>query len=364
MASEAYIVECVRTAGGRRNGQLSGWHPADLGAACVDEVMKRTNLPKDAVDDVIWGVVTPVGAQAANLGRLVSLSSGLDLKVPGCTVDRQCGSSQQALHFAAQAIMSGTQDIIIAGGGESMSTVPIWCSVGDGIANGRGVPMGDSLVIQYLDRMEETYKKYDLDPTFFSQFAGAELVVENYGLTRQDMDRFAAQSHAKAVNAKKNNRFAKEIVPLQKKTNGQNPTISCEGMAVHDEGIRPSTTVQGLAKLKPLQKGLVTAGQASQICDGAACLLVCSKAAVQKYNLRPRAKVVCMHVTGCDPIVMLDGPIEATRQCLRKANLPISAVDLYEINEAFASVPLAWYIFLGNILQKRLLTTFYNISMS
>ena len=207
--------------------------------------------------------------------------------------------------------------------------------------------MGQSLMNQYTERMEREYKEFDLEPTFFSQFAGAEFVAKNYNITRQDMDRFSSQSHARAVVAQKNGHFKREIVPVQKKTNGENPRIKADGLAVADEGIRPSTSEQGLAKLKPLQHGLVTAGQASQICDGAACLLVCSKAALQKYNLKPRAKVTSMHVVGCDPVVMLDGPIEATRQCLKKANLTINDVDLYEINEAFASVPLAWVKELG-----------------
>jgi len=333
--AEAYIVGAVRTATGRKNGRLSRIHPIDLGAMVVDELVDRTGIPTNAVDDVIFGVVMQIGAQASNLGRNVSLSSKLDLEVPGTTVDRQCGSSLQAIQFAAQAVMSGTQDVVIAGGVEAMSTVEIGSNVRDGLEHGRGKPKGE--------RMEADYPGIQ-----FSQFDGAELLAEKYGITRDELDAFGLLSHQRAAQATEDGRFKQEIVPL-------NITLEDGSPDVHtvDEGIRFGATLEGMQGLNPLREdGVITAGTASQISDGSAAIMVANEKAVKQYNLPVRAKIHSLAVVGSDPVIMLEGPIPATQKVLEKAGLTIDDIDLYEVNEAFGSVPLAWAKALGADMDK------------
>jgi acetyl-CoA C-acetyltransferase len=323
--ADAYIVGAVRTATGKRNGRLSTIHPIDLGAAVIDELIDRTGIPTGAVDDVIFGVVSQIGAQAGNLGRNVSMASKLDLEVPGTTVDRQCGSSLQAIQFGAQAVMSGTQDVIICGGVEAMSTVEIGSNVRDGLEHGRGVPKGERLELEYPGIK-------------FSQFDGAELLAEKYQITRHDLDSFAVLSHQRAAAATEAGHFKQEIVPLNIKLEDGSDDVH-----VKDEGIRAGASLEGLQALNTLREGgVITAGSASQISDGAAAILVANEAAVKAYNLPVRAKIHALAVVGSDPVIMLEGPIPATQKVLEKAGLKIEDIDLYEVNEAFGSVPLAW----------------------
>ena len=333
--TDAYIVGAVRTATGRKKGRLSKVHPVDLGAIAVDALVERTGIPTDAVDDVIFGVVSQIGSQASNLARNVALSSVLELEVPGVTVDRQCGSSLQALQFAAQAVMSGTQDVVIAGGVEAMSTVEIGSNVRDGLANGRGQPKGDRLEAQYPGIQ-------------FSQFDGAELLAEKYDISREELDQFGFTSHQRATAATKAGYFKDEVVPVPiKLEDGSND------MHTVDEGIRFDASLEGMQGLDTLREGgRITAGTASQISDGAAALLVANEHAVKKHNLQVRAKIHSVAVTGADPVIMLEGPIPATKKVLEKAGLTIDDMDLYEVNEAFGSVPLAWAKALGADMEK------------
>lgn len=323
--ADAYIVGAVRTATGRKKGRLSHIHPVDMGAVVIDELVDRTGVPTDAVDDVIFGVVSQIGSQAGNLGRNVAMSSKLDLSVPGTTVDRQCGSSLQAIQFGAQAVMSGTQDVIICGGVEAMSTVEIGSNIRDGLEHGRGTPKGERLEIQYPGIQ-------------FSQFDGAELLAEKYGISRHDLDCFGLQSHQRAAEATEKGYFKQEIVPLNIKLE--------DGSAdVHDvdEGIRAGASMEGMESLITLREGgVITAGTASQISDGAAAIMVANEDAIEKYNLPVRARIHSLAVVGSDPVIMLEGPIPATQKVLDKAGLSIDDIDLYEVNEAFGSVPLAW----------------------
>ena len=323
--ANAYIVGAVRTATGRKKGRLSRMHPIDMGAAVIDELVDRTGIPTDKVDDVVFGVVMQIGAQAGNLGRNVAMSSKLALEVPGTTVDRQCGSSLQAIQFGAQAVMSGTQDVVISGGVEAMSTVEIGSNIRDGLKHGRGVPKGERLEMQYPGIQ-------------FSQFDGAELLAEKYGISREELDAFGLLSHQRAAAATKNGYFNNEIVPL-------NIELEDGSKDVHtvDEGIRFESTLEGMQSLNTLREGgVITAGTASQISDGAAAIMVANEDAVQKYNLPVRAKIHSLAVVGSDPVIMLEGPIPATEKVLEKAGLTIDDIDLYEVNEAFGSVPLAW----------------------
>lgn len=323
--ANAYIVGAVRTATGRKKGRLSRMHPIDMGAAVIDELVDRTGIPTDKVDDVVFGVVMQIGAQAGNLGRNVAMSSKLALEVPGTTVDRQCGSSLQAIQFGAQAVMSGTQDVVISGGVEAMSTVEIGSNIRDGLEHGRGVPKGERLEMQYPGIQ-------------FSQFDGAELLAEKYGISRKELDAFGLLSHQRAAAATKNGYFNDEIVPL-------NIELEDGSKDVHtvDEGIRFESTLEGMQSLNTLREGgVITAGTASQISDGAAAIMVANEDAVQKYNLPVRAKIHSLAVVGSDPVIMLEGPIPATGKVLEKAGLTIDDIDLYEVNEAFGSVPLAW----------------------
>ena len=326
MAEKAYIVEAVRTAGGKRDGRLSLWHPADLGAKVLDELVTRLDIDPVLVDDVIFGCVDQVGAQSGNVARNAILSSSFPESVPGTSVDRQCGSSQQAIHFAIQAVMSGTQDIVIGGGVEVMSMVPIGAAVTDGYNAGHGLPF-DS------EGMKERYPG-----VFFSQFTGAELVADKWNLSREDLDKFALESHQKATHATESKYFDREILPVE----GRN----AEGMndlVMADEGIRFDASLDKLAGLNPVTEGgVITAGNASQITDGAAAVMICNDAGLKKIQSNPRAEIVSISVVGDDPVFMLTGPIPASIQALKTANLTIDDIDLYEVNEAFAPVPLAW----------------------
>jgi len=338
----AFIVEAVRSAGGRRGGRLSGWHPADIGGAVCDALLERANIDGAGVDDVAWGCVTQSGAQAENAGRNVVLSSKrLPNTVPAFTLDRQCGSAQQALHLATQAVMSGTQDCVIAGGVEMMSVVPMDSNV-DQTWQG-GPHTGDRIVEVYGSRMQAEYATFGVDPVKFDQFVGAELVARRWGVTREDADAFAARSHALAAEAARAGRFS-EIVPLPcRSREGISKARAPDELHTTDEGIRPDTNLEALAKLKPiLANGVLTAAAASQICDGAAALLVCNERGLQRLGLRPRARVVALGLAALDPVVMLEGPVPATEQVLGKAGLAIKDIDLVEVNEAFSSVPLAW----------------------
>ena len=326
MSNKAYIVEAVRTAGGKRDGKLSLWHPADLGATVLNELVQRLDMDPSLVDDVIFGCVDQVGAQSGNIARNAVLSSSFPESVPGTSVDRQCGSSQQAIHFAIQAVMSGTQDIVIGGGVEVMSMVPIGAAVKDGYDAGHGFPL-DS------DGMKKRYPGI-----FFSQFTGAELVAEKWNLSREDLDKFALESHQKAANATDSNFFDREILPVQ----GKN-SEGINDMVIADEGIRFDASLGKLSGLKTvIENGVITAGNASQITDGAAAVMVCNDAGLKKIQANPRAEIVSIAVVGDDPVFMLTGPIPASKKALSAANLSIDDIDLYEVNEAFAPVPLAW----------------------
>ena len=319
--AEAYIVEAVRTAGARRNGALIGWHPVDLVAEVLNALVVRSGIDPAAIDDVIVGCVTQAGEQANAFGRNAVLASKLPQSVPSVTIDRQCGSSQQAIQFAAQAVMSGTQDVVIAAGGESMSRVPMFSNYTIHAKEGVGVG-------PFSERVQERY-----GVKAFSQFQGAEMMAQKYGLDRETLDRFALQSHHRAIAATEAGAFTNEIVPLAIEG----------GFHTKDEGIRYDATLESIGSVKLLQEGgVISAANASQICDGASGVLVVSEAALKQYGLTPIARIVNMTVSAGDPVIMLDEPIAATRKALKRAGLSITDIDRYEVNEAFASVPLGW----------------------
>ncbi|HET9458589.1 MAG TPA: acetyl-CoA C-acetyltransferase [Sphingomicrobium sp.] len=319
--AEAYIVAALRTAGGRRDGALKGWHPADLGAAVLDALVARTGVDPAAIDDVIAGCVSQIGEQSCHVGRNMVLASSLPDSVPAVTIDRQCGSSQQSIHFAAQAVMSGIQDLVIAAGVESMSRVPMGTPVFLPLQAGIGTG-------PWPKSVQDRYGVSD-----FTQFRGAEMMAKKYGFTRAQLDAFALGSHRKASAAAQAGAFDAEIVPLPLEG----------GEHRRDEGIRHDASLEALAGLRTLvPDGVITAGNASQICDGAAGVMVASEAAVKAHGLTPLARIEQLTVTAGDPVIMLDEPIRATRVALEKAGRAIGDIDLYEVNEAFASVPLAW----------------------
>ncbi|HYU84122.1 MAG TPA: acetyl-CoA C-acetyltransferase [Kribbellaceae bacterium] len=315
--TDAFIVDAVRSPVGRRGGGLSTVHPADLGAHVLRGLIDRTGIDPADVDDVVFGCVGQMGAQAGNLARTSWLSAGLPECVPGTTVDRQCGSSQQAVHFAAQAVLSGTADLVVAGGVEVMSLVPIASPAIVGQREGMGWPFGG-------DGWRQRYGDQEI-----SQFRGAELIAEKWNVSRAEMERLALSSHQRAVAAAAAGVFDAEILPY-------------EGVS-RDEGPRPDTTAERMASLKPLvEGGRLTAAVSSQISDGAAALLVASERAVRQRGLQPLARVHATAVVGSDPVYMLTGPIPATEAVLRRAGIGLGDIDLIEINEAFASVVLAW----------------------
>ncbi|KFJ12279.1 acetyl-CoA C-acetyltransferase family protein [Delftia acidovorans] len=323
--AQAYIVAATRTAGGKRGGKLSGWHPADLAAQVLDELVRRSQADPAQVEDVIMGCVSQVGQQATNVARNAVLASSLPESVPGTTVDRQCGSSQQALHFAAQAVMSGSMDMVIAAGVESMSRVPM------GTPN--ALPAKAGLGVYMSPAMQQRYPGVE-----FSQFMGAEMMAGKYGLTKDQLDAYALQSHERAVQAAREGRFDREILAVQARSaegEGQPHTV--------DEGIRFNATLEGIAGVKTIREGgCVTAATASQICDGASGVMVVSERGLKALGVQPLARIHHMSLLGHDPVIMLEAPIPATQAALKKAGMRISDIDLYEVNEAFAPVPLAW----------------------
>lgn len=335
----AYIVDACRSAGGKKNGRLSGYHPADLGAAVCDALMERTKIDPSQVEDVIFGCVSQIGSQGGNIGRNVVLASRhLPETVPGTSVDRQCGSSQQAIHFAAQAVMSGVQDCVIAGGVEVMSTVPIGSNIIAGFKAGHGMPMSSSQFEKYSDKLK-AFEAYGMNPSQFSQFAGAELLGKKYSLTKEDTDKFATVSHQRAHAATLAGKFKEEIVPMA--TNLLKG--DSEGIHAQDEGVRAGVTLDGTAKLKAMfPNGILSAASSSQICDGAAAILICNERGLKRLGLKPMARIIGLALAGADPVMMLEGPIPASQAALRKAGLKITDIDLYEVNEAFATVPLSW----------------------
>ncbi len=315
---DAVIVEAVRTPVGRRGGGLAGTHPVDLSAYVLRALAERTGLDPALVDDVYWGCVSQVGEQAWNVGRNAVLAAGWPESVPGTTVDRQCGSSQQTVHFAAAAVVSGQADIVVAGGVESMSRV----AMGSNFLNGPGLPFGPMMMARY-------------DNVAFNQGVGAELIAERWGLSRTQLDEYSLASHTRAAAAQDGGAFAAQIVPVS-------------GVSA-DEGIRRDTSVEKLAGLKTPFKpdGVVTAGNASQISDGAAALLVTTSERAAELGLPPIARIHTAVMAAADPVIMLTAPIPATEKALKRSGLAIGDLGAYEVNEAFASVPLAWLAEMG-----------------
>ena len=324
--AEAYIVESLRTAGGRRKGALAGVHPADIGAAVLDALVKRSGVDPAAIEDVIVGCVTQGGEQAFAFGRNLVLASSLPDSVPAVTIDRQCGSSQQALQFAAQAVMSGTQDLVIAAGAESMTRVPM----GSNVALYAQAGVGEGPWSKHIK------DRYGVNE--FSQFHGAQAIADKYGFTREDMDAYALESHRRAAAAIKAGAFKDEIVPVQ--------TVA--GVFEQDEGVRYDATMESIGAVKTIAEGgTITAANASQMTDGASGALVASEAALKRFNLTPIARIVNLTVTAGDPVIMLEEPIPATKKALERAGMKLDDIDLFEVNEAFASIPMAWLKALG-----------------
>ena len=336
MSPTPVIVEAIRTPIGKRKGSLSGWHPVELAATVIADVVKRAGIDPTLVDDVIVGCVTQIGPQSTNIARNAALAAGLPQTVPGTTVDRQCGSSQQAVHFAAQAIASGSMDVIVAAGVECMSTVPMFSNAPGGDI--REV-YGEALQGRYADR--ETFGTPGLVP----QGLSAEAVVDNWSLTRAELDEYAARSQQRAATARAEGRFDREILPVARKVRDpETGEVRVAGELTADEPIRDSTTAESLAGLTPafLPEGRVTAGNASQIVDGAAALLIMSDELAATLGLTPRAAIREMTVVGDDPVTMLTAPIPATHKALERSGLTVEDIDLFEVNEAFAPVVLAW----------------------
>ncbi|HEY0131310.1 MAG TPA: acetyl-CoA C-acetyltransferase [Allosphingosinicella sp.] len=323
---EAYIVAAARTAGGRRGGALRDWHPADMAAEILDSLIHRSGLDPEAVEDVIMGCVGQAGEQAFHIGRNAVLASSLPTSVPAVTIDRQCGSSQQAVQFAAQAVMSGTQDVVIAAGVESMSRVPMGLPVTLPMQHGIGTG-------PFSKRIQDRF-----GVPMFSQFVGAEMIAEKYQFRKEELDAFALDSHLKAARATGAGAFDEEIVPLRIVDSEGNETLHTK-----DEGIRADSTLESISSVKLLKEGgKITAANASQICDGASGVIVVSERALKEHNLTPLARIVNLTVTGGDPVIMLEEVIPATRRALERSGMSIADIDLYEVNEAFAPVPLAW----------------------
>jgi acetyl-CoA C-acetyltransferase len=323
--AEAYIVAAARTAGGRKGGRLAGWHPADLAASVLNTLVERTGADPASVEDVIMGCVGQGGEQAVNVARNAVLASKLPESVPGTSIDRQCGSSQQALHFAAQAVMAGSMDIVIAAGVESMTRVP----------------MGSPSILASKAGMGH-YKSPGMEARYpniqFSQFTGAEMVAEKYGLSKDDLDTYAFESHRRAIAATEAGRFKEEIIPLQiTRADGTTDTHHI------DEGIRFDATLDGIRGVKLIaENGKLTAASASQICDGASGVMVVNEKGLKQLGVKPMARIHHMTMMGGDPVIMLEAPLPATERALKKAGMKIDDIDLFEVNEAFASIPTAW----------------------
>ena len=328
---EAVIVSALRTPIGRRNGKLKGWHPVDLMSEVLMALVERTKLDPQLVDDVIVGCVSQVGEQGLNVARNAVLAANFPESVPGTTVDRQCGSSQQAIHFAAQGVISGAYDIAIAGGVESMTRVPMGSN-----SQGPGTPFGPRMIARY-------------DNKLVHQGISADLIAQKWEMSREQLDAFSLESHHRAARAIAERRFKTQIVPIQV----QNEDGST-GLFEQDEGVRSDTSMEKLASLKPAFKpdGLITAGNSSQISDGAAAVLIMERETAERLGFKPRARFISFALAGSDPIFMLTGPIPATQKALAKANLALDQMDLVEINEAFASVVLAWQHETGADLNK------------
>jgi acetyl-CoA C-acetyltransferase len=323
--SEAFIVAAARTAGGRKAGKLSNWHPADLAGQVLSALVKRVGADPALIEDVIMGCVSQVGQQAHNVARNAILSAKFPESVPGTSVDRQCGSSQQALHFAAQAVMSGSMDVVIAAGVESMSRVPMGLSTQLPLKNGFGHSAGPA--------MEERYPNIQ-----FSQFTGAEMLAKKYDLTKDELDHYAFSSHQRAIAATKAGHFEKEIVPIEVKA--EDGTASMHRV---DEGIRFDANLDAIRGVKLLAEGgRITAATSSQIADGASGVLIVNEKGLKTLGAKPLARIHHMTVVGHDPVIMLEGPIPGTERALKKSGMKLDDIDLYEVNEAFASVPLAW----------------------
>ena len=323
---EAYIVAAARTAGGRKGGRLSGWHPSDMAGAVLDSLVDRTGADPAMIEDVIMGCVGQAGEQAFNIARNAVLSSKLPESVPGTSVDRQCGSSQQALHFAAQAVMSGAMDCVIAAGVESMTRVPMGLPVVLAVKAGFGGPKSP--------HQEERYPGIQ-----FSQFMGAEMMAKKYDLTKDELDQFGFDSQQKAIAATKAGAFKDEILPLE--------ITTAEGkteMHTVDEGIRFDVTLDGVKGVKLInpEGGVLTAATSSQICDGASGVMVVNENGLKALGVKPLARIVNMTVIGGDPVIMLEAPLPATEKALKRAGMKIDDIDIFEVNEAFASVPMAW----------------------
>jgi acetyl-CoA C-acetyltransferase len=323
--AEAYIVAAARTAGGRKGGRLAGWHPVDLAASVLDALVDRSGADPAQVEDVIMGCVMQIGEQSNNVARNAVMASKLPESVPGTSVDRQCGSSQQALHFAAQAVMSGTMDVVIAAGVEGMTRVPMGLSSQLPAKSGFGTYMSPKLQERYPDIQ-------------FSQFTGAEMMAKKYGLDKETLDRFSYESHQKAIAATQRGDFKDEIVPL--------PITRADGSTdthVIDEGIRFDASLDGIRSVKLIAEGgRITAASASQICDGASGVMVVNEKGLKSLGVKPLARIHHMTMIGHDPVIMLEAPLPATHRALQRAGMTIDDIDLFEINEAFASVPTAW----------------------
>lgn len=314
---EVVIVDGVRTAVGKRKGSFSTYRPDELVAIVLDKLMERTKVDKQIVEDVILGCVTQVYEQGGNIARTAALIAGFPIHVPGVTIDRQCGSSQQAVHFAAQAIAAGDMEVVIAGGVESMSRAPMFSNIGE---------------VKPSEKLTEKYK-------IVNQGISAELIAEQWGFTRAELDEYALRSHQRAISAMEKGYFQQEIIPIvTKDADGTSKVIML------DEGPRSDTTMEALSQLRAVFKkdGKITAGNASQMSDGASAVLLMSREKAEELKLQPMARIIARSVIGSDPTFMLTGPIEATKQALKKANLQIDQMDRYEVNEAFAPIPLAW----------------------
>lgn len=328
--AEAYIVAAARTAGGRRDGKLKDWHPADLAAQVINNLIDRTSADPEIVEDVIMGCVGQAGEQGANIGRNAVLASKLPESVPATSIDRQCGSSQQSIHFAAQAVMSGTMDCVIAAGVESMSRVPMGLPISLPYKEGHGFYVSPAMQERYPDVQ-------------FSQFAGAEMVAKKYELSKDEIDAYAYRSHERAIAATQAGAFDAEIVPVE-------VTNEDGDKEVHkvDEGIRFDASLEGIQGVKLLAEGgVITAASSSQICDGASGVMIVNEEGLKKLGVKPLAKIIHLSVMGHDPVIMLEAPIPATKRALDKAGLSVDDIDVFEVNEAFGSIPVAFAKELG-----------------